>query len=131
LIDCNCAGAAFTKSWSLTLVLLALAPVLGSVGYGIASASARLSARATAAYGDAGALVAEALGNVRTVLALCGAPVIAKTYAAVRAARGAAHARGPTDKGVCLHPVHVGRCVSHMPAETCTSQKGTHTRRSC
>ena len=125
--DCSRAGAAFTKSWSLTLVLLALAPVLGSVGYGIAAASARLSSRATAAYGDAGALVAEALGNIRTVLALCGAPVIVKAYAAVRAARGAALARGPGKQGGVCAP---GSCPGvRQPRASSDVQimQGTHT----
>lgn len=77
--------AAFTKSWSLTLVLLAIAPVLFSVGYGVSKVSARLSTKAADAYADAGALVAEVLTNIRTVLALCGAPLIVQTYAEVRA----------------------------------------------
>ncbi|KAK9846492.1 hypothetical protein WJX81_005240 [Elliptochloris bilobata] len=73
---------AFTKSWSLTLVLLALAPVIGTAGYLVSMLSAKLSTRAADAYAEAAVVVAEALANIRTVLALCGAPVVVQTYTA-------------------------------------------------
>lgn len=75
--------AAFAHSWSLTLVLLGLAPVIGTAGYLVSMATARLSTRAADAYAEAAAVVAEALASIRTVLALCGAPAIVQNYAAV------------------------------------------------
>ena len=77
------ARAAFTHSWSLTLVMLGLAPVIVTAGYLVSMATARLSTRAADAYAEAAAVVAESLGAIRTVLALCGAPAIVQKYAAV------------------------------------------------
>ena len=65
-------------------MLLGLAPVIGTAGYLVSMATARLSTRAADAYAEAAAVVAEALASIRTVLALCGAPAIVQNYAAVR-----------------------------------------------
>ena len=65
-------------------MLLGLAPVIGTAGYLVSMATARLSMRAADAYAEAAAVVAEALASIRTVLALCGAPAIVQSYAAVR-----------------------------------------------
>lgn len=60
---------AFTRGWDMTLVMLAIMPLLGVATALLATTSGRMTSRMNAAYADAGALAQSALGNVRTVYA--------------------------------------------------------------
>jgi ATP-binding cassette, subfamily B (MDR/TAP), member 1 len=60
----------FTYAWQLCLVVMAFLPLLGLGGYLFGSQSSKFAAEQVQAYGEAGALVDEALGSIRTVTAL-------------------------------------------------------------
>lgn len=68
----------------MTLVILAATPVLAMVGIAIGIVMAGLGKKASAAYAKASSIVAENLGNVRTVLAFNGAEHAVKAYERVR-----------------------------------------------
>lgn len=76
--------AAFYKGWDMTLVILAATPVLAGVGIAIGIVMANLGKKASDAYAKASSIVAENLGNVRTVLAFNGADRAVKAYEGVR-----------------------------------------------
>ncbi|CAL8467005.1 g6541 [Coccomyxa elongata] len=73
-------GIAFYKGWDMTLVILAATPVLAGVGIAIGIVMANLGKKASDAYAKASSIVAENLGNVRTVLAFNGADRAVKAY---------------------------------------------------
>ena len=79
-----CVSAAFYKGWDMTLVILAATPVLAGVGIAIGIVMANLGKKASDAYAKASSIVAENLGNVRTVLAFNGADRAVKSYEGVR-----------------------------------------------
>lgn len=68
----------------MTLVILAATPVLAGVGIAIGIVMANLGKKASDAYAKASSIVAENLGNVRTVLAFNGADRAVKAYEGVR-----------------------------------------------
>lgn len=76
-------SAAFYKGWDMTLVILAATPVLAGVGIAIGIVMANLGKKASDAYAKASSIVAENLGNVRTVLAFNGADRAVKAYEGV------------------------------------------------
>ena len=67
----------------MTLVILAVTPVLAGVGVAIGVVMASLAKRAADAYGGASSIVAENLGSVRTVLAFNAADRVVRAYDAV------------------------------------------------
>ena len=64
--------AAFAKGWDLTLVVLALVPVLAVVAGGIAIVVGRNTSQQSEAYGVANGIASEALAAIRTVLSFNG-----------------------------------------------------------
>lgn len=67
-----CWGAAFTQGWDMTLVLLAVTPLLAVVGAAVASVMGGMSTKANTAYAHANGIVQESLSNIRTVAAFNG-----------------------------------------------------------
>ncbi len=63
---------AFVYGWELTLVLLAMIPLMTLTNGALAWATTSLAAKEMAAYAKAGAIAEEVLSGVRTVLAFGG-----------------------------------------------------------
>eukprot|EP00891_Asterochloris_glomerata_P003655 jgi/Astpho2/3655/e_gw1.00059.3.1_t len=63
---------AFTKGWDMTLVILALTPLLALAGTSIALALGRMDTASSKAYAAANGIATEALAAVRTVLSFNG-----------------------------------------------------------
>jgi ABC-type bacteriocin/lantibiotic exporter with double-glycine peptidase domain len=78
--------AAFSKGWSMTLVLLAITPLLVLCGAGIALMTARLSSKAAEAYAEANTIAQDALASIRTVTSFNAQKKTLSTYSAVRMA---------------------------------------------
>jgi ATP-binding cassette, subfamily B (MDR/TAP), member 1 len=70
----------FVHSWKLTLVILAIAPVLAAFGAVFAKLTADTTGEGQDAYGAAGAVANEALALIRTVHAFGGQEEEAKRY---------------------------------------------------
>jgi ATP-binding cassette subfamily B (MDR/TAP) protein 1 len=68
----------------MTLVMLALTPLLVIAGAGIALITARLSSSAAAAYADANSIAQESLANIRTVASFNGQRKALMSYLGVR-----------------------------------------------
>lgn len=64
---------AFIKGWRLTVVLLACIPVMVVAGGAMALIMSKVAGHVQVAYGEAGNVVEQAVGGIRTVgyLALC------------------------------------------------------------
>lgn len=60
-------SVAFAKSWQLSLVLLATIPLIVTFGATTASQISRLSSSGQASYSDAGSVVEQVVGAIRTV----------------------------------------------------------------
>ncbi|KFM27090.1 ABC transporter B family member 4 [Auxenochlorella protothecoides] len=73
---------AFTRGWSMTLVMLAVTPLLMIAGFLIATLVARLTSRMNQAYAGANTLATQTLSNVRTVYAFNGEQRSLKGYEA-------------------------------------------------
>lgn len=58
---------AFTKGWELTLVLLACIPCIVIVGGFMSMMMAKMSSRGQIAYSEAGVVVEQTVGAIRTV----------------------------------------------------------------
>lgn len=65
-------AAAFAKAWDITLVILALLPVLLAVGGLLSLLVERVTAETGDAYGQANGIASEALAGIRTVLSFNG-----------------------------------------------------------
>ena len=63
-------GLAFSKSWRLTLVILALIPLLAASQYFAIGTLAGFSTKTKKAYEQSGRVANEAITNIRTVVAL-------------------------------------------------------------
>ncbi|PSC68810.1 ABC transporter B family member 1 [Micractinium conductrix] len=72
---------AFAKGWDLSLVMLAAIPAMVIVGSVCGVLTARLEARASSAYAQAGGIALEAITNIRTVAAHGQEGAILKAYA--------------------------------------------------
>lgn len=68
----------------MTLVLLAITPLLVLSGAAIAMMTARLSSKGAEAYAEANAIAQDALANVRTVASFNAQKKTLSTYVAVR-----------------------------------------------
>ncbi|KDD76691.1 ABC transporter, partial [Helicosporidium sp. ATCC 50920] len=71
---------AFIRGWDMTLVMLAVMPVLIVMGFLMSTLIARLTSKMNAAYADANALAQATLGNMRTVYAFNGEVRSLDTY---------------------------------------------------
>jgi ABC-type multidrug transport system fused ATPase/permease subunit len=58
---------AFIRSWKLTLVVMAVMPVLIGVGGTTAVGISKMAARSQASYANAGTLVEQVVSSIRTV----------------------------------------------------------------
>ncbi|KAK6748563.1 hypothetical protein RB195_001282 [Necator americanus] len=63
---------AFTHSWKLTLVMLAVTPLQALCGFGIAKSMSTFTIAETIKYAKAGKIVEQAISSIRTVCALNG-----------------------------------------------------------
>lgn len=109
---------AFIKGWDVTLVLVGCLPVLAALGALVARFASAGSARAQAAYAEAGALAQQALAQVRTVAACGGEAAAAAKYDALLA--------GPQKVRVfflsgCVFVVFCQRGRGVLAARACTS----------
>lgn len=73
-------GIAFSRGWDMTLVLLALTPLLGFFGYAISTLMQTNTLKMNKAYADANAIAQQAFGNVRTVYAMNAEKRTAQQY---------------------------------------------------
>lgn len=73
---------AFWRGWDLTLIILAMTPVLGIVGAAMAIMGSRLTKKANEAYNEANTVSQQALANIRTVAAFGGEEKTVSRYAA-------------------------------------------------
>ncbi|KAK9861269.1 hypothetical protein WJX84_002505 [Apatococcus fuscideae] len=71
---------AFARGWDLTLVLLAVMPLLAGAAFGIATFMGKKEANASAAYALANGIVQEALSGIRTVISFNGEKRTAERY---------------------------------------------------
>ncbi|GAQ79040.1 ATP binding cassette subfamily B [Klebsormidium nitens] len=71
---------AFSKGWLLTLVLLAVTPVLVVVGAIMTFSMTRLAARGLESYAQAGSLAEQVIGAIRTVVSFVGEKKAVQTY---------------------------------------------------
>ena len=71
---------AFTRGWDMTLVMLAITPLLIVAGFLIATLVAKLTTRMNRAYAMANSLATQALSNIRTVYAFSGEPRSLESY---------------------------------------------------
>ncbi|CAD6197152.1 unnamed protein product [Caenorhabditis auriculariae] len=79
---------AFTHSWKLTLVMLAMTPVQVACGFGIAKSMSTFARKETVKYAKAGKVAEETISNIRTVVSLNGLRhEISRYAAAVKEAR--------------------------------------------
>ncbi|KAF8981424.1 Multidrug resistance protein 1 [Entomortierella lignicola] len=74
---------AFTKSWRLTLVILALIPFLAASQYFALGTLAGFSNKTKKAYEQSGRVASEAISNIRTVVALAKESTFEARYAQV------------------------------------------------
>lgn len=63
---------AFTHSWQLTLVMLAVTPIQALCGFAIAKSMSTFAIRETLRYAKAGKVVEETISSIRTVVSLNG-----------------------------------------------------------
>ncbi|XP_078466381.1 ATP-dependent translocase ABCB1-like isoform X1 [Lampetra planeri] len=65
-------GVGFSQGWKLSLVIMAVSPLIAGTAGAVYLASTALSRKELAAYGQAGAIASEVLSNIRTVVAFGG-----------------------------------------------------------
>ena len=73
---------AFWRGWDLTLIILAMVPILAIVGAGVAIMGSKLTKKASAAYANANTISQQALGNIRTVAAFNREERVVQDYSA-------------------------------------------------
>ncbi|KAA8515001.1 hypothetical protein F0562_018212 [Nyssa sinensis] len=71
---------AFTKGWLLSLVLLSCVPALVISGGALAKVMAKMSSRGQIAYAEAGNVVEQSVGAIRTVASFTGEKLAIKRY---------------------------------------------------
>lgn len=71
---------AFVSGWKLTLILLAVTPILGIAGAVVGKVFASASAASQQVYAKSGAVAQEALSNIRTVVAFNGQERVITRY---------------------------------------------------
>lgn len=77
---CLSLGFAFSKSWRLTLVILAIIPLLAASQYFAIGALTGFSAKTKKAYEQSGRVASEAISNIRTVITLAKESNFEKRY---------------------------------------------------
>ncbi|PAV82879.1 hypothetical protein WR25_21147 [Diploscapter pachys] len=79
---------AFTHSWKLTLIMLAMTPLQALAGYGIGKSMSTFTQQEAKAYAKAGKVVEETISSIRTVVSLNGLEIeLGKFGEAVSVAR--------------------------------------------
>ncbi|PAV82741.1 hypothetical protein WR25_16150 [Diploscapter pachys] len=79
---------AFTHSWKLTLIMLAMTPLQALAGYGIGKSMSTFTQQEAKAYAKAGKVVEETISSIRTVVSLNGLEIeLGKFGKAVSVAR--------------------------------------------
>lgn len=73
---------AFWRGWDLTLIILAMVPILALVGAGIGIMGSKLTKSADIAYAKANTISQQALGNIRTVAAFNHEDQVVREYSA-------------------------------------------------
>lgn len=73
---------AFWRGWDLTLIILAMVPILACVGAAIAIMGSKLTKSANIAYAKANTISQQALGNIRTVAAFNHEDQVVREYSA-------------------------------------------------
>jgi ATP-binding cassette subfamily B (MDR/TAP) protein 1 len=73
---------AFWRGWDLTLIILAMVPILACVGAAIAIMGSKLTKSANIAYAKANTISQQALGNIRTVAAFNHEEQVVREYSA-------------------------------------------------
>ena len=63
---------AFTHSWRLTLIMLAMTPLQALAGYGIGKSMGTFTQQEAKKYAKAGKIVEETISSIRTVVSLNG-----------------------------------------------------------
>uniref|UniRef100_A0A5B7B9Y0 Putative ABC transporter B family member 9-like isoform X1 n=1 Tax=Davidia involucrata TaxID=16924 RepID=A0A5B7B9Y0_DAVIN len=71
---------AFTKGWLLSLVLLSCVPALVVAGGSLAKVMSKMSSRGQVAYAEAGNVVEQTVGAIRTVASFTGEKLAIKRY---------------------------------------------------
>ncbi|CAN0888669.1 ABC transporter B family member 11 [Linum grandiflorum] len=71
---------AFIKGWNLALVMLAAIPLLVIAGGAMAIIMSKMTARGQQAYADAGTLVEQTIGSIRTVASFTGEKQAVRSY---------------------------------------------------
>ncbi|CAN1150210.1 ABC transporter B family member 9 [Linum perenne] len=71
---------AFTKGWLLTLVLLSTLPVIAGVAAFVMRSVSRTTSRGQVAYSDAGNVVEQTIGAIRTVVSFTGEKLAIQKY---------------------------------------------------
>ena len=67
-----CLTAAFARAWDITLVILAVVPIILAVGGTLSIFIGRITKEQSKAYGQANSIASEALAAIRTVLSFNG-----------------------------------------------------------
>eukprot|EP01115_Flamella_aegyptia_P000877 TRINITY_DN1130_c0_g1_i3.p1 TRINITY_DN1130_c0_g1~~TRINITY_DN1130_c0_g1_i3.p1 ORF type:complete len:523 (+),score=224.36 TRINITY_DN1130_c0_g1_i3:102-1670(+) len=70
----------FVKSWKLSLVMLAVTPLLAACGGFMVKMMASLTEKGQTAYAKAGAFAAEVIAGIRTIASFASEPVAAERY---------------------------------------------------
>ena len=70
----------FVKGWKLSLVMLAVTPLIGVSGAIMMRTLARLTEKGQAEYAKAGAYASEVISGIRTVSSFASEPVVAVKY---------------------------------------------------
>ncbi|CAN0888829.1 ABC transporter B family member 11 [Linum grandiflorum] len=73
-------AVAFIKGWHLALVMLPAIPLLVIAGATMAIIMSKITARGQQAYADAGTLVEQTIGSIRTVVSFTGEKQAVRTY---------------------------------------------------
>lgn len=111
---------AFTRSWEVSIVALALSPVVGAATVLVARAAQRGAHEARTAYAAAGALAAQAIGHIRAVVALQAEQRLLESFVAMVAAPRQLFAWGPAATAAC-HGAVVSAEIITCASTACTA----------
>eukprot|EP00898_Chlorokybus_atmophyticus_P008646 jgi/Chlat1/8783/Chrsp90S09249 len=95
----------FVYAWKLTLVMLAITPLIALCGVALMAFVARFHGTASKSYGEAGAVATEAVANARTVAAFNGQEQAAAAYSRALSSSFTAAVRQGVAQGVSLGAV--------------------------
>lgn len=110
---------AFTRSWQVSIVALALSPVVGAASVLVARAAQRGAHEARATYAAAGALAAQAIGHIRAVVSLQAEQRLLESFVAMVATPRRLFVWGPAATAAC-HGVAVSAEIVTCASATFT-----------